>query len=91
MQARVLKLLDELRTQKKLTYIFITHDLSVVRNIANRVAVFQNGSMVELAATESLFENPQHDYTKQLITAVPVITSAESDYLQQLKSTTSVN
>lgn len=76
-QARVLRLLDELRAKRGLTYLFITHDLSVVRNVADRVAVFQNGKLVELAKTETLFTAPQTDYTRSLISAVPVVSRDE--------------
>lgn len=76
-QARVLKLLNDLRPKRGLSYMFITHDLSVVRNIADRVAVFEQGKLVELGTTESLFEKPQHPYTRALISAVPVITKQE--------------
>ena len=77
-QARVLKLLAELRKKRALTYIFITHELSVVRNIADRVAVFEKGRLVELAATDAIFADPTHPYTRRLIGAVPVVTSAEA-------------
>ncbi len=76
-QARVLRLLNALRASRKLTYIFITHDLSVVRNIADRVAVFQKGKLVEIAQTETLFANPTCDYTSTLISAVPVVSPEE--------------
>ena len=76
-QARVLRLLDELRKKRGLTYIFITHDLSVVRNIANRVAVFQRGKLVELARTDALFAHPDSAYTRALISAVPVVSTEE--------------
>ena len=76
-QARILHLLIELREQRNLTYIFITHDLAVVRNVADRVAVFHTGKLVELAETSVLFSNPQSTYTRQLISAVPVIDDAE--------------
>ncbi|MGH1482859.1 MAG: ATP-binding cassette domain-containing protein [Geminicoccales bacterium] len=76
-QARVLRLLDALREKRGLTYIFITHDLSVVRNIADRVAVFQRGRLVELATTETLFDNPKSDYMRALISAVPVVSPPE--------------
>ena len=76
-QARVLRLLNELREKRGLTYLFITHDLSVVRNIADRVAVFQRGQLVEMAATEALFENPRNSYTRTLISAVPVVSQPE--------------
>ncbi|CAN7679587.1 ABC transporter ATP-binding protein [Rhizobium sp. LjRoot254] len=77
-QARVLKLLNDLKDRRGLTYIFITHDLSVVRNIANRVAVFERGKLVELGGTEAIFANPQHAYTRRLIGAVPVVSREEA-------------
>lgn len=76
-QARVLRLLDELRHRKSLTYVFITHDLAVVRNIADRVAVFERGIMVEMADTETIFTNPVNAYTRSLIGAIPIITDEE--------------
>lgn len=76
-QSRVLRLLNELRKAKGLTYFFITHDLSVVRNVADRVAVFQGGQLVECASTEQIFEAPQQDYTRHLIRAVPVVSNQE--------------
>ncbi len=81
-QARVLKLLQELRGKRGLTYIFITHDLAVVRNIADRVAVFEKGRLVELGETGKLFSGPSADYTRRLISAVPVV-SADEDRLRQ--------
>jgi ABC-type oligopeptide transport system ATPase subunit len=78
-QARVLKLLNELRRNRGLTYIFITHDLSVVRNIATRVAVFEKGKLVELSPTETVFTDPKHPYTRRLIGAVPVVTAEEAE------------
>ena len=77
-QARVLRLLDELKAKRGLTYVFITHDLSVVRNIANRVAVFEKGKLVELGTTDAIFENPSHPYTRRLIGAVPVVSREEA-------------
>jgi peptide/nickel transport system ATP-binding protein len=76
-QARVLRLLNDLRRTKGLSYVFITHDLSVVRNVADRVAVFKAGQLVECAPTKEIFETPQQSYTKQLIGAVPVVTEDE--------------
>lgn len=76
-QARVLNLLNELRAKRGLTYIFITHDLSVVRNIADRVAVFRKGKLVELNMTEKIFSTPKHNYTRSLIAAVPVVAADE--------------
>jgi ABC-type glutathione transport system ATPase component len=83
-QARVLKLLNELRRARGLTYIFITHELSVVRNIADRVAVFEKGRLVELAATAAIFADPQHNYTRRLIGAVPVVTAEEAELRDRL-------
>jgi len=83
-QARVLRLLDELRRSRGLTYVFITHDLSVVRNIADRVAVFEKGKLVELGTTEDVFARPTHSYTRRLIGAVPVVTAEEAELRGQL-------
>ncbi|MBT8476082.1 MAG: ATP-binding cassette domain-containing protein [Alphaproteobacteria bacterium] len=83
-QARVLRLLDDLRAAHKLTYVFITHDLSVVRNVADRVAVFQFGKLVELAETTEIFEDPKTAYTRSLISAVPVVSDEEFKLRQRL-------
>lgn len=74
-QAQVLRLLDDLRVRRGLTYLFITHDLAVVRNIASRVAVFRQGCMIEMGSTETIFTAPNHPYTRDLIRAVPVISA----------------
>lgn len=71
-QAQVLKLLKELKQEHQLTYLFISHDLSVVEYIADRVAVMYLGKIVELANTEDLFSTPLHPYTKALLSAIPV-------------------
>jgi len=76
-QARILRLLNELRSEHGLTYIFITHDLAVVRNVADRVAVFQSGKLVEINSTEAIFSTPESSYTRQLIASVPVVDEAE--------------
>ncbi|MDA7981750.1 MAG: ATP-binding cassette domain-containing protein [Alphaproteobacteria bacterium] len=76
-QVRVLRLLDELRRRRGLTYIFITHDLSVVRAIADRVAVFDRGRCVELSPTDEIFRAPRHPRTRELLSAVPVLTEEE--------------
>ena len=85
-QARVLKLLGDLRPRRGLTYLFITHDLSVVRNIADRVAVFERGRLVEIGATEALFSAPAAACTRRLIGAVPVITREEERLREGLTS-----
>lgn len=71
-QAQVVNLLKELRASLGLTYLFISHDLSMVRYIANRVAVMYLGKIVEIAEVGDLFANPRHPYTKALLSAVPV-------------------
>lgn len=71
-RAQVLNLLAELQKNKDLTYMFIAHDLSVVRFITDRVAVISQGKIVELAETEELFRHPLHPYTRSLLSAVPM-------------------
>jgi len=71
-QAQVLNLLAELQERLNLTYLFIAHDLTVVRHISDRIAVMYVGRLVELADVESLFEQPLHPYTEALLSAVPL-------------------
>ena len=71
-QAQIVNLLEDLRGQFGLTYLFIAHDLSVVRHLCQRVAVMYLGRIVELAECDELFDNPLHPYTRALLVAVPV-------------------
>jgi oligopeptide/dipeptide ABC transporter ATP-binding protein len=71
-QAQIINLLAELQEQLQLTYVFITHDLSVVRHVSDRIAVMYLGKIVEVADTEDLHEHTRHPYTRALLSAVPV-------------------
>ena len=84
-QSRVLALLAQLRAQRGLTYVFITHDLSVVRNIADRILVIEAGRVVEVGDTVNLFESPRHPCTRRLISAVPVIGAEEVAFRERVR------
>ena len=71
-QAQIINLLVELKKKKNLTYMFISHDLSVVKHICDRIGVMYLGSMVEMADKNELFNNPLHPYTKALLSAIPI-------------------
>ena len=81
-QAQVLNLLNRLKEERHLTYIFISHDLSVVRFMSDRVLVMYNGKSVEYNDADELFEHPQNDYTKKLIAALPGMLKVESGKLK---------
>lgn len=71
-QAQILNLMMDLQDKMGLTYMFITHDLSVVKHISDNIAVMYLGQCVELAPTDELFDNPSHPYTKALLSAIPI-------------------
>jgi oligopeptide/dipeptide ABC transporter ATP-binding protein len=76
-QAKVLDLLSSVQQRLNLTYLMITHNLSLVRNLADHIAVMYLGQIVEHATCEAIFESPCHPYTKALLSAIPVVTEAE--------------
>ena len=76
-QAKIINMLLQLQKEKNLTYLFITHDLSLMRNIATRVAILYLGKIAEIAPTEDFFRRPEHPYTKMLLSSIPVISEEE--------------
>jgi oligopeptide/dipeptide ABC transporter ATP-binding protein len=83
-QAQIVNLLSDLQEQLKLTYIFIAHDLSVVRHVSNRVALMYLGKVVELAPVEQIYETPRHPYANALLSAVPVPDPASASKRQKI-------
>lgn len=71
-QAQVVNMLEDLQSEFGLTYLFITHDLSMVRHISDRIGVMYLGKLVELASNQALYENPRHPYTRALLASIPV-------------------
>ena len=72
-QANILKLIKRLQEQHNLAYLFVSHDLAVVRNISDRVAVMNAGKIVETGTVREVIDNPKHEYTRKLLNAVPVL------------------
>ena len=72
-QAQILDLLSGLQEEYELTIVFVSHDLAVVRQVSDRVAVMHDGELVELADADELYESPRHEYTRTLLAAVPVL------------------
>ncbi len=83
-QSKVLNLLLDIKEKLNLTYIFITHDLSVVKNIANKVLVMNKGQIDEFGVTKEVFSNPKSKYTKTLIRAIPTVTDEEDEIKPKL-------
>ena len=83
-QAQILNLLMDLQEERKLTYLFITHDLSVVKHISNRIMVMYLGKCVEEADSKEIFQNPVHPYTKALLAAIPVPSIASKHMTREL-------
>lgn len=79
-QAKIINTLMQIQKERKLGYLFITHDLSLMRNIAHRVAIMYLGRIVELAPARDFFEEPLHPYTQMLIAAVPVVSEEEERF-----------
>ena len=85
-QARVLQLLSGIRRRRDLTYLFITHDLTVVHGVANRVSVFQRGRLVETGSTAQIFASPRSAYTRRLLSAIPVVTDEEARFRDRYRA-----
>ena len=82
-QAKILALLQRLRREFQLTYVYISHDLSVVKNISDRTVVMYLGQIVESSLTDDLFESPLHPYTRALLSAIPIISPGEQEVIPE--------
>ena len=81
-QAKIINMLLRLQKQRNLSYLFITHDLSLMRNLATKVAIMYLGKIAEIAPVEVFFSKPRHPYTQMLLSAIPVISEAEEEIRQ---------
>ena len=84
-QSQIINLLSDLKESQNLTYLFITHDLSVVKYISDRIGVMYLGNMVELAESQELFDHPLHPYTEALLGAIPTTDAGQTKELQILE------
>ena len=75
-RAQVLNLINQLVRERDLTLVFVSHDLSVVRHLCQRIAVLKDGKLVEIGQTQQVYDNPQTDYTKRLVAAIPTLSKA---------------
>lgn len=86
-QGKIINTLMKLKNELNLTYLFITHDMSLMRNVADRIAIMYLGKIMELATTREFFENPLHPYTKMLLSSIPVVSAEEEKLLpKEIKS-----
>lgn len=76
-QAKILNMLDKIRREQNLTYLFITHDMGVMRNVSTKIAIMYLGKICEIAPTKIFYESPLHPYTQMLLSAIPVISKEE--------------
>lgn len=84
-QAQVINMLERLQRERGLTYLFIAHDMAVVKHISDRIGVLYLGHLVELADSEELYRNPQHPYTQMLLSAVPIADPDQSERKKRIK------
>ncbi len=83
-QAQIANMLIQFQNEMKLTYLFIAHDLAMVKHISDRIAVMYLGSIVELAESENLYQNPLHPYTEALMSAIPIADPKIEDSRQRI-------
>lgn len=84
-QAQVINMLEKLQKEQQLTYLFIAHDLAVVKHISNRIGVLYLGHLVELTSSEELYRNPIHPYTQMLLSAIPIADPDESEKRKRIR------